>query len=188
MRKGEIRTEEYRGFRSTGTPACAHFAKFTQAGVRDYILDTRNHSCYSFSVSTNFIAKVEYPAADQSLRLLTTASTFDRTVLSNHIYRPQLTHCCCCGNGFIGGIGKFIEEPHSHFNASSFSSLASIIMAFFGVNSYPFFVFVTFSNLAMCFLMRAWPFGLNRCRIASSLVMSFGCFLIFFVTGASWTI
>jgi hypothetical protein len=44
---------------------------------------------------------------------------------------------------------------------------------------YSFLVLETFSNLAMCFLIREWPFGLNKCRIASSLVMSFGCFFFF---------
>src|SRR6266851_3152496 len=41
---------------------------------------------------------------------------------------------------------------------------------------YAFFVLETFSNLAMCFLMMRWPLCVNRCRIASSLVMFFGCF------------
>jgi hypothetical protein len=36
-----------------------------------------------------------------------------------------------------------------------------------------------FANLATCFLIRLWPAGLNKCRIASSVVMSFGCFFFF---------
>jgi hypothetical protein len=47
------------------------------------------------------------------------------------------------------------------------------------LSCYDFFVVDTFSNLAMCFLMREWPFGVNKCRIASSVVMCLGCFFFF---------
>jgi hypothetical protein len=44
---------------------------------------------------------------------------------------------------------------------------------------YAFFVLETFSNLATCFLMRLWPLRVNKCLMASSLVMFFGCFFFF---------
>src|SRR5712672_3739779 len=40
---------------------------------------------------------------------------------------------------------------------------------------YTFFVLERFSNLATCFLMSLWPLRVNKCRIASSVVISFGC-------------
>jgi len=36
-----------------------------------------------------------------------------------------------------------------------------------------------FSIVAMCFLMILWPLQVNKCRMASSVVMSFGCFFFF---------
>src|SRR5258706_10383397 len=44
---------------------------------------------------------------------------------------------------------------------------------------YPFFVLERF-NFATCFLRILWPLGVNKCFIASSVVMSFGCFSTFF--------
>ena len=40
--------------------------------------------------------------------------------------------------------------------------------------SFPLFSFST------CFLMSLWPLCVNKCRMASSVVMSFGCFFGFF--------
>jgi hypothetical protein len=40
------------------------------------------------------------------------------------------------------------------------------------------FAFPSFS-FVMCFLISLWPLGVNKCRIASSVVMSFGCFFFF---------
>src|SRR6266568_4946803 len=50
---------------------------------------------------------------------------------------------------------------------------------------YPFFVLDTRSILARWRLIILWPFFVNKCCIASSVVMSFGCFF-FFGMGASY--
>ena len=44
---------------------------------------------------------------------------------------------------------------------------------------YAFFVLESFSILAMCFLMIWCPLCVNKWRIASSLVISLGCFFFF---------
>jgi hypothetical protein len=64
-----------------------------------------------------------YPAPAQSLKLSRMVSIPSRTT---HMYRPQLTHCRCFGKGFLGGMGIWIAEPHSHLISSSLSSLASL--------------------------------------------------------------
>src|SRR5712692_3311589 len=50
------------------------------------------------------------------------------------------------------------------------------------VPCYPFLV-LDLPNFLTCFLIRPWPLRVNKCRMASSVVMSFGCFL-FFAIGA----
>jgi len=34
-------------------------------------------------------------------------------------------------------------------------------------------------NFLTCFLIKLWPLGVNKCRMASSVVISFGCFFFF---------
>lgn len=51
---------------------------------------------------------------------------------------------------------------------------------------YPFFVLDTRSILARWRLMILWPFFVNKCSIASSVVISFGCFFGFLGMGESY--